>query len=105
MGFERDDENSYRGGGPTPKLTLAGHIVGLLHGRPMSLTGEANKLIFSVDSWRILVTGRRQARFLIQNLRQFLGRTDLRVCVRTKWLGTFEVFPSPSSLVRLLISL
>ena len=103
MGSERDDEDPHRGRGATPKLRLAGRIDGMVDGRPVSLVAERQDLVLTVERWRTLLTIRRSSRSLIQALREFLTRSDIRLFVRIRWLGQVEVHPNPSYLVRMLL--
>lgn len=103
MGPERDDENPHRGHGSTPKVRLAGQIDVLVDGRPASLVAERQDLVLTVRHWRTSLTIRRCSRSLIKPLRAFLTRSGIRLFVRTKWLGTVEVFPNPPLLIRMLL--
>lgn len=103
MGSERNDEDSHWRRGSTPKLTLAGQIDAVVDGRPVSLTGERQDMVLSVGHWRTLVKIRRSSRPLIQTVREFVTRSDIRLFVRIKWLGRVQVHPNPSFWVRILI--
>jgi len=103
MGSERDHEDPHRGRGSTPKLRLAGQIDGVVDGRPISLVTERQDLVLTVERWRTLLTIRRSSRSLIQPLRAFLTRSDIRLFVRIRWLGRVEVHPNPRFLVRILL--
>lgn len=103
MGSARDDEDSHRGRGSTPKLTLAGQIDAMVDGRPLSLIAERQELVLSVRHWRTLLMIRRSSRSFIHALRQFLSRSDFRLFVRIKWLVRVQVHPHPSFFVRMLL--
>ncbi len=105
MGSDRDHEDPHRRGCSTPKLRLAGRIDGMVDGRPVSLVGEKQDLVFTVRSWRTLLTIRRSSHSLIQNVRAFLTRSDIRLFVRIRWLGRVEVHPNPSFVVQMLLPL
>jgi hypothetical protein len=77
----------------------------MVDGRPVSLVGEKQDLVFTVRSWRTLLTIRRSSHSLIQNLRAFLTRSDIRLFVRIRWLGRVEVHPNPSFVVQMLLPL
>lgn len=102
MGTERDNEDSHRRRGSTPKLSLAGRIDGMVDGRPVTLIAEGQNLVLIVQRWRTLLTIRRSSRSVIQALSEFLTRSDIRLFVRIRWLGRVEVHPNPSFLVRML---
>ena len=103
MGTERDDEDPHWGCGATPKLSLAGLIDAMVDGRPVSLVAERQDLVLIVERWRTLLTIRRSSHSLIEPLRAFLTRSDIRLLVRIRWLGRLEVHPNPSFLVRMLL--
>jgi len=103
MGLEWDCENPHGGIGPTPKLTMAGRIDGEVNGRPVSLTAEGQTVVFSAKSVRTLLTLRRSWRSMAHLLRALLTRSDVRLLVRIGWLGSVEVLPNPSCLVRRLL--
>jgi hypothetical protein len=105
MGSDWDHEDPHRGRGATPKLRLAGRIDGMVDGRPVSLVAERQDLVLTVGRWRTLLTIRRTSRSLIEPLRAFLTRSDIRLFVRIRWLGRVEVNPNPSFLVRMLLPL
>jgi len=105
MGPERDNEDSHRGRGATPKLILAGQINGVVDGRPVLLVAEGQDLVLTVVRWRTLLTLRRSSRSLIRAVSELLSRADLRLFVRIKWLGRMEVHPNPSLLLRMLLPL
>jgi|GEM_PF-2012756 len=105
MGSERDDEDPHGRRGSTPKLSLAGQIDAVVDGRPVSLVAEKHDLVLSIGNWRFLPTIRRGSRSLIQALRKFLMRSDIRLFVRIRWLGRVEVHPNPRLLVRMLLPL
>jgi hypothetical protein len=102
MGSEWDHEDPHRGRGATPKLRLAGRIDGVVDGRPVSLVAERQDLVLTVRHWRTLLTIGRTSRSLIEPLRAFLTRSDIRLFVRIRWLGRVEVRPHPSFLLRML---
>ena len=103
MGFERDDEDPHRGTGATPKLTLAGRIDGTVDGWPVSLVAERRNLVLDVGRFRTLLTIRRGGRSTFSPIRSFLAWSDIRLLVRIGWLGSVEVLPNPSYLVRLML--
>ncbi len=103
MGPEWDCEDPHGRIGPTPKLTMAGRIDGEVDGRPVSLTAERQTLVFSAKSVRTLLKVRRSWRSMVQPLRALLTRSDVRLLVRVGWLGSVEVLPNPSYLVRRLL--
>lgn len=105
MGSDWDHEDPHRGRGATPKLRLAGRIDGMVDGRPVSLIAARQDLVITVGRWRTLLTIRRTSRSLIEPLRAFLTRSDIRLFVRIRWLGRVEVNPNPSFLVRMLLPL
>jgi hypothetical protein len=105
MGFERDDEDPHRGRESTPKLIMVGQIDGEVDGRPVSVVAERQVLVLTVRHWRTLLTIRRSTRSLIEPLRAFLTRSDIRLFVWIRWLGRVELHPNPSVLVRMLFPL
>lgn len=104
MGPEWNDEDPHWRHGSTPKLTLAGRNDGVVDGRPVSLVAERQDLVLTVGRWRTLQTIRRSSRSLIEPLRAFLTRSDIRLFVRIGWLGRVEVHPNPPFLVRMLFA-
>ena len=105
MGSERDNEHPHRGRGSTPKLRLAGRIDGVVDGRLVRLIAERQNMVLTVERWRTLLTIRRSSRSLIQPLREFLTRSDIRLFVRIRWFGRVQVHPNPSFLVGMLLPL
>jgi hypothetical protein len=103
MGLEWDCKDPDRRIGPTPKLTMAGRLDGEVDGRPVSLSAERQTLVFSAKSVRTLLTLRRSWRSMVEPLRALLTRSDVRLLVRVGWLGSLEVLPHPSYLVRRLL--
>lgn len=103
MGPERDDEDPHWGHGSTPKVRLVGRVDVLVDGRPASLVAQRHDLVLTVRHWRTLLTIRRCTRSMIQPLRAFLARSDIRLFVRIRWLGRVEVHPNPSFLVRMVL--
>ncbi len=103
MGPERDVENPHRRRGSTPKLSMAGQIVGVVDGRPMSLTADEQDLVLTVHHWRTLRTIRRCSRSLLQSLHTLGTRSDIRLFIRIRWLGRIEVHPKQPFWVRMLL--
>lgn len=85
-------------------MSLAGRIDGEVGGRPMSLVAESQNLVVNLGSLRALWMIRRGSRAIIQPLRSFVARSDIRLFVGIKWWGRVEVYPNPSFLVRMLLS-
>jgi hypothetical protein len=105
MDPERDDEDPHRGCRSAPKLILAGQIDCMVDGRLVRLIAERKDMVLTVERWRTLLTIRRSSRLLIQSLREFITRSDIRLFVRIGWLGRVEVHPNPSFLIRMLLPL
>ena len=103
MGPERDDEDPDRGRGSTPKLRLAGRLDGEMDGQPVSVVMESQNLVLTVERLRTLLTIRHGCRSLVEPLRAFLTRSDIRLIVRIRWLGAVEVLPNPPFWVRMLL--
>lgn len=81
---------------------LAGQINGVVDGRTVILVAERRNLVPEVGHWRTLLTIRRCSPSIIQALRVFLRRFNIRLFVRIRWLGRVEVHPNPLFLVRML---
>ena len=103
MGIEWNPQDSYRAIDPRPKLMLAGRLDGNVRGRPVNLIAENRDLVFQVGNLRTLLILRHSWRFVTQSLPVILGATGIRVSLQTNWLGTVQIFPKPSFLVRLLL--
>lgn len=103
MGFEWYHENPHRGIQSNPKLTLAGRIDGRVDGRPVSMVVEGQNLVLEVGYLRTLLTLRHSSRSILKLLRAFVARSDIRLLVRIKWLGSVEVLPDPALLIRLML--
>ncbi len=82
---------------------MAGRIDGEVDGRPLSLVAEGRTLVLSAKSMRTLLMLRRSWRSMVHPLRALLTRSDVRLLVRVGWLGSVEVLPNPSCLVRRLL--
>jgi hypothetical protein len=81
---------------------MAGRIDGKVNGRPISLTAEDQALVLSLERWRTLLNIRKVPQNMCDPLRAFLERSNLRLVLRTKWFGNFELLPNPSAWVRAL---
>jgi len=103
MGPQRNDEDLHRGGGPAPKVRLAGRIDALVDGRPVTLVAARNNLELTVARWSTLVAMRRRFPGLIRSLRGGLQASDIGLSVRIGWFGRVRVHPNPPLLVRLLL--
>jgi hypothetical protein len=77
----------------------------MVDGRLVRLIAERKDMVLTVERWRTLLTIRRSSRLLIQSLREFITRSDIRLFVRIGWLGRVEVHPNPSFLIRMLLPL
>ncbi|QDU29310.1 hypothetical protein ETAA8_44180 [Anatilimnocola aggregata] len=81
---------------------MAGRLDGFLNGRPVSLIAQDGNVTFNSDM-RNLFGLRRGWKSMVQPLLAILGREDIRLSVRVRWLGEVEVFPRPHYLVRLFL--
>ncbi len=82
---------------------MVGRIDGTVDGRPVSLIAERKSLVFDVSRLRTLIMIRRGLRSTFRPLLTLLVQTDLRLTVRVGWLGSFELLPNPSYLVKLTL--
>ena len=82
---------------------MVGRIDGTVDGWPVSLIAEYKTLVFDVSRLRTLITIRRGLRSTFRRLLTLLARTDTRLMVRVGWLGSFELLPNPSYLVKLTL--
>ena len=82
---------------------MAGRLDGYVNGRPVNVVAENRVLTLGVGKVTTLLTLRRSWQSFIQPLRAVLERAGIRLVVRTRWLGTVEVFPNPNRLLRLLL--
>ena len=103
MGIEWDHEGPYGRIRSCPKLTLAGRINGSIDGRPVTFVAERENLVFEVREWRTLLSARHGLRSIVKPLRAFFSRSDIRLLVRIRCLGSVEVLPNPAFLVRLIL--
>jgi hypothetical protein len=81
---------------------MAGRLDGFLNGRPVSLIAQDGNVTLNSDL-RSLLGLRRHWCSMVQPLFAILGRADIRLSVRVRWLGEVEVFPRPQYLVRLFL--
>jgi hypothetical protein len=103
MGAERDAQGPHQGFEQGPKLSLAGRLDGNVNGRPFSLTADNRDVTLAVSRVSTLLSLRRSWQDTVQPLHEFFRRAGIRLLVQAPWLGTFEVFPNPSYLTRLLL--
>jgi hypothetical protein len=82
---------------------VAGRLDGILDSRPLSLVAEDGNLTLNSASFSSLLKLRRSWRAIGQPLCAILEREEIRLLVRVRWLGKFEVFPRPNYLVRLFL--
>lgn len=80
---------------------MAGRLDGFLNGRPISLIAQDGNVTLNSDMRSLLGLRRRWSS--MQPLFAILGREDIRLSVRVRWLGEVEVFPRPQYLVRLFL--
>ena len=103
MGFERDDEDSHFGSGPSPKLSVVGRLDVEIDGRPSRLIAENCELVVVANQLTTLLTLRRTLKVNQFSLQRAFERVGLRVLVRSRWFGTMEVLPRPHCLIRALL--
>ena len=102
MGLVGHDEDPYERFEQTPKLSLVGRLQGFVDGRPVTLDGLGRDVIVAVG-FRTLFTLRRSWPTFWRLLSPFASCSDIRIMLRVGWLGTVEVFPETSRLIRVFI--
>jgi hypothetical protein len=103
VGSKRQDEDSHLRSGPSPKLSLVGHLHCELDGRPVSLVAENRELVLYADKLKALLALRRAWQASRLPLRSFVERAGIQVLLRSRWFGTLEVLPNPNYFLSFLL--
>lgn len=102
MGLVGHHEDTYERFEQTPKLSLVGRLQGFVDGRPVTLDANGRDVIV-VAGFRTLFTLRRSLPTFQRLLSPFTSRFDIRIMLRVGWLGTVEILPDTSRLIRVFI--
>jgi hypothetical protein len=105
VGFGWNLERANTGRGKQPKLTVVGRMEGSVFGRPVTIDASGKEIALHLPSlasaWRL----HRFAGELIRPFAAFSTQPGSEITLRlqvARW-PTLEVFPNPSSGLRLLV--
>lgn len=82
---------------------MAGRLDGTAAGRPFSLLADGRDLVLVPSAIRTLLGLRMWWQGVGVPLQTLFRTAGVRLFVRVKWLGRFEVLPEPNRLLRLFL--